>query len=76
VAHAYNPSYLGGRDQEDRSLKPAWQIVFETLSQKYPSQKGLAEQLKMKVLSSSSDTTKKKKKAGMLHALYGKLYDF
>jgi hypothetical protein len=22
-AHAYNPSYLGGRDQEDRSLKPA-----------------------------------------------------
>jgi hypothetical protein len=24
VAHACNPSYLGGRDQEDRSLKPAW----------------------------------------------------
>jgi hypothetical protein len=23
VAHAYNPSYLGGRDQEDRGLKPA-----------------------------------------------------
>jgi hypothetical protein len=23
VAHTYNPSYLGGRDQEDRSLKPA-----------------------------------------------------
>jgi hypothetical protein len=24
VAHAYNPSYLGGRDQEDHGLKPAW----------------------------------------------------
>jgi hypothetical protein len=23
VAHAYNPSYSGGRDQEDRGLKPA-----------------------------------------------------
>jgi hypothetical protein len=23
VAHAYNPSYSGGRDQEDRSSKPA-----------------------------------------------------
>jgi hypothetical protein len=24
VAHACNPSYSGGRDQEDRSPKPAW----------------------------------------------------
>jgi hypothetical protein len=24
VAHAYNPSYSGGRDQEDRGSKPAW----------------------------------------------------
>jgi tRNA A22 N-methylase len=24
VAHTCNPSYTGGRDQEDRSLKPAW----------------------------------------------------
>jgi hypothetical protein len=23
VAHTYNPSYSGGKDQEDRSLKPA-----------------------------------------------------
>jgi hypothetical protein len=23
VAHAYNPSYEGGRDQEDHGLKPA-----------------------------------------------------
>jgi hypothetical protein len=25
VAHAYNASYSGGRDQEDCSLKPAWE---------------------------------------------------
>jgi hypothetical protein len=24
VAHACNPSYSGGRDQEDGGLKPAW----------------------------------------------------
>jgi hypothetical protein len=24
VAHAYNPSYSGSRDQEDRGSKPAW----------------------------------------------------
>jgi hypothetical protein len=24
VAHACNPSYSGGRDQEDQGLKPAW----------------------------------------------------
>jgi hypothetical protein len=24
VVHAYNPSYLGGKDQENRWLKPAW----------------------------------------------------
>jgi hypothetical protein len=25
VTHAYKPSYSGGRDQEDRGLKPAWE---------------------------------------------------
>jgi hypothetical protein len=34
VAHACNPSYSRGRDQEDRSSKSAVQIVHETLSQK------------------------------------------
>jgi hypothetical protein len=24
VAHTYNPSYSGGKDQEDRGSKPAW----------------------------------------------------
>jgi hypothetical protein len=39
VAHAYNPSYLGGRDQEDLGSNPAWANSSETLSQKNPSQK-------------------------------------
>jgi hypothetical protein len=34
VAHSYNPSYSGGRDQEDHSSKPAGQIVHETISRK------------------------------------------
>jgi hypothetical protein len=25
MAHACNPSYSGGRDQEDRGSKPAWE---------------------------------------------------
>jgi hypothetical protein len=62
VAHTCNPSFAGGRDQEGRSSKPARQIVCNTLSQKYPSQKGLAERLKMKAISSSPSTTKKEKK--------------
>jgi hypothetical protein len=39
VAHAYNPSYSGGRDQEDHGSKPAPSIVHETLSRKYLTQK-------------------------------------
>jgi hypothetical protein len=31
VAHTYNPSYSGGRDQEDQGSKPARQIVHKTL---------------------------------------------
>jgi hypothetical protein len=43
VAHACNPSYSGGRDQEDQGSKPAW----GTLSQKYLTQKGRVEWLKV-----------------------------
>jgi hypothetical protein len=42
VAHIYNPSYSGGREQEDFGSKPAqvpWQIVHETYLEKHPSQK-------------------------------------
>jgi hypothetical protein len=34
VAHACNPSYVGGWDQEDYNLKEPKQIVHETLSPK------------------------------------------
>jgi hypothetical protein len=34
VAHTCNPSYPGGRDQEDCGSKPAQEIARETLSQK------------------------------------------
>jgi hypothetical protein len=39
VAGASNPSHLGGRDQEDCSLKQPRQIIHETLSWKYLSLK-------------------------------------
>jgi hypothetical protein len=58
VAHTYNPRYSGGRDQEDHGSKPPRQIVLETLSQKYPSQKGLVEWLKVQALSSNPSTAK------------------
>jgi hypothetical protein len=48
MAHAYNPSYSGGRNQEEHSWKPG-QIVCETLSQRNPSQKracGVAQRLR------------------------------
>jgi hypothetical protein len=47
VAHVCNPSYSGGRDQEDCSSKPAWEIFQETVSRKYLTQKGLVEWLKV-----------------------------
>jgi hypothetical protein len=34
VTHTYNPSYSGGRDQEDRGSKPDWANILETLSWK------------------------------------------
>jgi hypothetical protein len=39
VTHACNPGYSEGRDQEDGGSKPAWEIVHETLSRKYLTQK-------------------------------------
>jgi hypothetical protein len=62
VAHACNPRYSGGGDQEDRGLKQPGPIHCETLSQKYSTKKWLAEWLKVTVLSSSPSTERKKKK--------------
>jgi hypothetical protein len=39
VAHTYSPSYSGGRDQEDFSLKPAWASSSQDPTLKKPSQK-------------------------------------
>jgi hypothetical protein len=40
VAHACNPSYSRGRDQEDGSFKPPWANGSEDpISKKNPSQK-------------------------------------
>jgi hypothetical protein len=48
VAHACNPSYSGGRDQEDLSSKPA-QVNSSryTISKKPINKKGLVEWLKV-----------------------------
>jgi hypothetical protein len=68
VAHACNPSYLGGRDQENCGLKPApGKLVQETVSQKNPTQNRpsrvaqVVELLpsKCEALSSNSSTGKK-----------------
>jgi hypothetical protein len=39
VAHACNPSYTGGRDQEDLGSKPAWANSLRDPIWKTPNQK-------------------------------------
>jgi hypothetical protein len=39
MAHACNPSYSGGRDQEDQGLKPAWANSLKDPILKNPSEK-------------------------------------
>jgi hypothetical protein len=62
VAHACNPSYSGGRDQEDHGLKPIWANSSHDHLEKPFTKIGLVEWIKVKALSSSPSTTKKKKK--------------
>jgi hypothetical protein len=57
VAHTCNPSYSGGRDQEDCSSK-----LRNYLEKPYHKKLGLVEWLKVKALSSSPSTAKKKTK--------------
>jgi hypothetical protein len=57
VAHTCNPSYSGGRDQDDGGSKPAWANGCVRPYLKKPSTKiGLVEWLKVKALSSSPGT--------------------
>jgi hypothetical protein len=48
VAHAYNPSYSGGRDQEDQDLKPVQANSLRDLLLKIlnTGKEGLAKYLK------------------------------
>jgi hypothetical protein len=60
VAHVCNPSYSGGRNQEDRSSKPTQANSSTRPYLEKPFTKiGLVEWLKVKALSSSPSTTKK-----------------
>jgi hypothetical protein len=64
VTHAYNPSYSGGRDQEDQSSKSAWAKIPNTHTKKRAGRTAqMVEHLpsKSEALSSSPSTTKKKK---------------
>jgi hypothetical protein len=56
VAHAYNPSYSGGRDQEDQGSKPAQANCY--MRPYLKNSTGLEEWLKVKALSSRPSTTK------------------
>jgi hypothetical protein len=59
-AHACNPSYSEGTDQEDRGSQPAWADSSARPYLEKPFTKiGLVEWLKVKALSSSPSTEKK-----------------
>jgi hypothetical protein len=59
VAHACNPNYSGGRDQEYQGSKPARANSSARLYLEKPFTKiGLVEWLKVKALSSSPSTAK------------------
>jgi hypothetical protein len=63
MAHACNPSYSRGRDQEDCGSKPSWaNSSQDPISKNHITKNWLVEWLKVKVLSSSLSTAKKKKK--------------
>jgi hypothetical protein len=48
VAHTYNPSYSGGRDQKDHSSQPAQAISSgDPILKKSITKKGLMEWLKV-----------------------------
>jgi hypothetical protein len=59
VAHTCNPSYSGGRDQEDYGWKPTWaNSLRDPISKKTLHKKGLVEWLRVYPLSSSPSTAK------------------
>jgi hypothetical protein len=62
VAHICNPSYSGGRDQEDHGSKPVWaNSLWDYILKIHITKKGLVEWLKIQALSANPTITKKKK---------------
>jgi hypothetical protein len=60
VVHAWNPSYLGGRDQADRGSKPAWaNSSMRSYLEKTFHKNRLMEWINVKALSSSPSVTGK-----------------
>jgi hypothetical protein len=72
VAHAYNPSYSGGRVQENHSLKPAWANSSRDPILKNPSHKNMAGRVAQ---GEGPELQKKKKKivAPVLQKKYSKI---
>jgi hypothetical protein len=62
VAHAYNPRYSGGRDQEDRGLKPAWANSLQAPILKIPIMKRAGRVAQGEGLEFRPQYHKKKKK--------------
>jgi hypothetical protein len=68
VAHACNPIYLGGRDQEDQGSKPARANSFRDPILKIPTQNRVGEvdqgvERLHETLNSDPSTAKKEKKS-------------
>jgi hypothetical protein len=59
MVHACNPHYSGGRDQEDRGLKPTGLLVHKSLSQKPHHKNRAGGVAQVKALSSNPSTVKK-----------------
>jgi hypothetical protein len=66
MAHACNPSYSGGRDQEDHSLKPAWansspdRISKKPITEKgWWSAQGVGPEFKFQYCKKTNKQTKK-----------------
>jgi hypothetical protein len=63
VACSCDPSYLGGRDQEDSGSKPAWaNSSLDPILKKPITKIGLVEWLKLKALSSNPSTKQQQQK--------------
>jgi hypothetical protein len=71
VVHACNPSYSGGRDQENHGSKPAQANSFaRPYLEKSSTKVGQVEWLKVKTPSSSLSKTEKRKKVVILRGKF------